>query len=224
MKTVFRSILCFGALPFAASILHAQDLSKYRGFSLGTSLATILKQTNQRPADVSATHVGPPLFQEVTWWPPSPPGASLQSDSVQQLLFSFYNGVLYKISVTYDPASTEGLTAADMVKSISAKYGPPTTVTPDLASATPAPYEVKEQLVASWEDSQYSFHLLRSSFTDRLGLVMSSKRLNAEAELAIVESVKLEALNGPKLEAERQEKQTTELELKRQKNKKSFRP
>ncbi len=224
MKTIVRSILVFGVLLFAASVLQAQDLSKYRGFSLGASLATVLKQTNQRSTDVTVTHAGSPQFQEVTWWPPRLPGASFQSDSVQQLLFSFYNGALYKISVTYDPASTEGLTAADMVKSISAKYGPATTLGSETASATPAPYEVKEQLVASWEDSQYSFHLLHSSFTDRLGLVISSKRLNAEAELAIVESVKLEALNGPKVEAERQEKEATDLELKRQKNKRSFRP
>jgi len=224
MKTVFRSLFCCGLLLMAASLLQAQDLSKYRGFSLGSSLATVLKQTNQKLADVNATHAGSPQFQELTWWLPNLPGAGLQSDSVQQLLFSFYNGALYKISVTYDQSSTAGLTAADMVKSISAKYGPATTVTPELASATPAVYELKEQLVASWEDSQYSLHLLRSAFTDRLGLVISSKDLNAEAEVAIAEAVKLETQNGPKLEAERREKQASDLELKRQKNKKSFRP
>jgi len=57
-----------------------------------------------------------------------PPGISYQSDTVEQILFSFYNGELYKISVTYDRSSTEGLTEEDMVKSISAKYGPPTYV------------------------------------------------------------------------------------------------
>ena len=40
------------------------------------------------------------------------------------ILFSFYHDGLYKISVTYDRTSTRGLTAEDMVKSISAKYGP----------------------------------------------------------------------------------------------------
>jgi len=224
MKTVFRFILCLSALLLATPLLQAQDLSKYRGFSLGASLAAVLNQTNQKPGDVTATHIGPPLLQDLTWWPPNLPGAYLQSDSVEQVLFSFYNGALYKISVTYDQASTEGLTAADMVKSISAKYGTATMATPGLASATPQQYDAKDQLVASWEDSQYSFQLLRSSFTDRLGLVIRSKQLNAEATLAIAEAVKLEAQNGPKMEAERQEKQATELELKRQKNKRSFRP
>ena len=224
MKTVLRSILCLGTMLLATPMLHAQDLSKYRGFSLSTNLASILRQTNQKLVDVTTTHIGPPLFQEVTWWPPNIPGTSFQSDSVQQVLFSFYNGTLYKISVTYDQSSTEGLTAADMVKSISAKYGPATIITPELAFATPRQYDAKDQLVASWEDSEYSFHLLRSFFTDRLGLVVCSKRLNAEAELTIAEAVRLEAQNGPKMEAARREKQVTELELKRQKNKRSFRP
>ena len=224
MKTVFRFILCLSALLLATPLLQAQDLSKYRGFSLGANLAAVLNQTNQKPGDVTTTLIGPPLLQDLTWWPPNLPGAYLQSDSVEQVLFSFYNGALYKISVTYDQASTEGLTAADMVKSISAKYGTATMATPGRASATPQQYDAKDQLVASWEDSQYSFQLLRSSFTDRLGLVICSKQLNAEATLAIAEAVKLEAQNGPKMEAERQEKQATELELKRQKNKRSFRP
>ena len=42
------------------------------------------------------------MIQELTWWPPNIPGTFYQSDSVEQILFSFYNGELYKISVTYD--------------------------------------------------------------------------------------------------------------------------
>jgi len=55
---------------------------------------------------------------------PSLPGTSYQSDTVEQILFSFYNGELYLMSVTYDQTATKGLTEEDMVKSISAKYGP----------------------------------------------------------------------------------------------------
>ncbi len=78
--------------------------------------------------------------------------------------------------------------------------------------------------VASWEDAQYSFNLVRSSFTDRLGLIIYSKRVNAEAELAIAEAVKLEEQEGPNREAERQKKQTDDLEVARQKNRKIFHP
>jgi len=224
MKTMRPWMLCLGALLLAAPMLRAQDFSKYRGFSLGTSLATVLKHTDKKLTDVNVTHGGPPLFQEVTWWPPNVPGTSFRADSVEQILFSFYNGELYKITVTYDQTSTEGLTSQDMVKSIAETYGPATSVAPEIDSTTIERYDAKQKLVASWEDSQYSFSLVRSSFTDRFGLVISSKRVSAEAELAIVEAVRLDKEDGPKKEAERLKKVTEDLEVARQKNQKKFRP
>ena len=220
MKTIRWSILCFVVLLLVAPLLRGQDLSKYRTFSLGTSMATVLRHTDQKLTDVKVIHDRPALIQELTWWPPNIPGTSYRSDTVEQILFSLYNGELYKISVTYDRTSTEGLTAEDMVKSISAKYGPATNTALEIDSATNDRYDMKQKLVASWEDSQYSFNLVRSSFSDVLGLVIYSKRVNAEAELAIAEAVRLDQQEGPKREAERQEK----VEVTRQKNQKSFRP
>jgi hypothetical protein len=224
MKTTRSSILCLVVLLLAAPLLRAQDLSKYRHFTIGMNLSRALERTDQKMADVKVIHGRPALIQELTWWPPNLPGASFQSDTVEQILLSFYNGELYKISVTYDRASTEGLTAEDMVKSIAAKYGPATNVVLEIDSAKNHRYDVRQKPVASWEDSQYSFNLVRSSFGDVLGLVIYSKRLNAEAELAIAEAVKLDEQEGPKREAERQKKQTDDLEATRQKNQKNFRP
>src|SRR2546429_5078085 len=224
MKTIRSSIICFVVLLFAAPLLRAQDLSKYRHFTLGMSLARVLERTDQKMADVKVAHGRPALIQELTWWPPNLPGISFQSDTVEQILFSFYNGELYKISVTYDQTSTEGLTAEDMVKSISAKYGPATNVAVEIDSAKNDGDVVRQKPVASWEDAQYSFNLARSSSTDHLGLIIYSKRVNAEAELAAAEAVKLEEQEGPNREAERQKKQTDGLEVARQKNRKMFRP
>ncbi len=224
MKTLRSSILCFVVLLLAAPLLRAQDLSKYRHFTLGMSLTRVLERTDQKMTDVKVIHGRPALVQELNWWPPNLPGTSFQSDTVEQILFSFYNGELYKISVTYDQTSTEGLTAEDMVKSISAKYGPATNVVLETDSAKNDRYDVRQKHVASWEDAQYSFNLVRSSFTDHLGLIIYSKRFNAEAELALTEAVKLEEQEGPQREAERQKKQTDDLESARQKNRKIFRP
>jgi hypothetical protein len=224
MKTIRSSILCFVVLLLAAPLLRAQDLSKYRHFALGMSLTRVLERTERQMADVKLIHGRPGLIQELTWWPPNLPGPSFRSDTVEQILFSFYNGELYKISVTYDQTSTEGLTAKDMVKSISAKYGPATSVALAIDSTKNERYDVRQKPVASWEDSQYSFNLVRSSFSDVLGLVIYSKRLNAEAELAIAEAVKLDEQEGPRREAEHRKKQTEDLEATRQKNQKSFRP
>ena len=224
MKTIRTSILCFAVLLLSAPLLRAQDLSKYRHFTLGMSLSKVLERTGQKTADVKLIHGRPALVQEVTWWPPSLPGISYQSDTVEQILFSFYDGELYRMSVTYDQTATEGLTEQDMVKSISAKYGPATIVAVEIDSAKSDAYVVRPTPVASWEDAQYSFNLTRSAFTDHLGLIIYSKRVNAVAELAIAEAVKTEEQEGPNREAERQKKQTDDLEAARQKNRKIFRP
>jgi hypothetical protein len=224
MKTMRSSILCLVVLLLAAPLLRAQDLSKYRHFTLGMNLTTLLERTGQKTADVKMIHGRPALIQTLTWWPPNIPGTSLRSDSVEQILFSFYSGKLYKISVTYDSSSTAGLTEGDMVRAISAKYGPATIVPPEIGVGADTAYDTKQKLVASWEDAQYSLNLVRSSFTDGSGFTIYSKRVNAAAELATAQAVELDKEEAPQREAERQKKQSDDLETARQKNRKTFRP
>jgi hypothetical protein len=224
MKTPNHWILGLFALLLTVPLLRAEDLSKYRHFTLGMNLARILEITDQKMADVKMIHGRPALIQDLTWWLPSASGISLRSENIEQILFSFYNGELYKMSVTYDQTSTEGLTAEDVVKSISAKYGPATSVALEIDSDKNDRYDVGQKPVASWEDAQYSFNLVRSSYTDHLGLIIYSKRINAEAERAIVEAVKLDVQEAPQREAERQKKQMDDQEVARQKNRKIFRP
>jgi hypothetical protein len=224
MKTMRSAVLCFVVLLLTAPMLRAQDLSKYRNFSLGTNLPTVLKHTNQRLVDVKATHDGSLLFQELTWRPANGMGVVSRSESVDELVFSFYKGELYKMVVTYERASTEGLTADDMVKSISAKYGPPTSIALEIDSAGKEQYELRQKPVASWEDSQYSLNLVRSSFSNAFQLVIYTKRVNADADAALAQVVKADELEAPQKAIERQNKEADATELARQKNQKSFRP
>lgn len=224
MKTLRNSILCLALVALVAPILRAQDFSKYRGFSLGSSVASVLKQTEKRPTDLKAIYGRPALVQELTWWPPAVPGASYRANSVEQMLFSFCNGELYKISVTYDGASTQGLTAADMVNSISAKYGPATLLETAPDSTVTERYSDSDKIIASWEDSQNAFKLVRSALTNRFGLIIFSKRVNAEAELAIAEAVTLEKQEKPQRDADLKKKEADDLEAERVKNQKAFRP
>ncbi len=223
MKAMRSSILC-GVLLLMVSMLRAQDFSKYRNFSLGTNLAAVLKHTDQRLVDVKATHDGSLLSQELTWHPANGIGASYRSESVDELVFSFYKGELYKMLVTYERASTEGLTADDMVKSISAKYGPATSVALEIDSAANEQYEVRRKPVASWEDSQYSFNLVRSSFSNAFELVIYTKRVNAEADAALAQAVKVDLQEAPQKAVEREKKEADDREVMRQRNQKSFRP
>lgn len=224
MKTIRNLFLSFVVLLFAVPALFAQDFSKYRGFAIGTRLTDVLKHADKSMLDINVTHAGSPLLQELTWWPPTIPGASYRPDSVERVLFSFYDGQLYKMSVTYDQAATEGMTSADMVKLVSVKNGPPATVAPESNPKLNEGYDSQDKLVASWNDEQYSFDLVRSSFSGHFGLLIYSKPVNTEVGLAMVEAAKLAKLDGPAREAERQKKQTYDLEIARQKNLKQFRP
>jgi hypothetical protein len=224
MKTMRNSIFCLVVLLFAAPFLHAQDLSKYRNFSLGMNLAATLKHTDQKMSDVKVMHLQPALIQEVTWWPPNIPGTTFRSDPVEQMHFSFYNGELCKISVTYDRGTTEGLNADDMMKSISAKYGPATNIALEIDSPSNGQYDSNGTVIASWEDSQYSLNLVRSTYSTGFGLVIYSKRVNGLADVATTEAVRLAEQEGPKREAERKKKELDDLEALRHKNQKTFRP
>ena len=224
MTTLRKSILSLALIVLVSPLLRAQDFSRYRGFSLGSSMATVLKQTERKPADVKLLHARPALVQELNWWPPAIPGASYRSDSVEQMLFSFCNGELYKISVIYDTSSTQGLTSDDMVNSISSKYGPATIPPPVVEPASYAGFSDSDKTVATWEDSQTFFRLVRSAFTNHFGLIIFSKRINADAELAIADAVTLEKQEKPQRDANLKKKEADDLEAERLKNQKAFRP
>lgn len=224
MKMTRSAVVCFVVLLLAAPMLRAQDFSKYRNFSLGTNLAAVLKHTDQRLADVKPTHDGSLLFQELTWRPSYSIGVSSRAESVDELVFSFYKGELYKMVVTYERASTEGLTGDDMVKSISAKYGPATSIALEIDFAGNEQYELRQKPVASWEDSQYSFNLVRSQFSNAFQVVIYSKRVIAEADAALAQVVKVDELEAPQRAVARQKKEADAIEVTRQKNQKSFRP
>src|SRR3989449_5734980 len=142
----------------------------------------------------------------------------------RQVFFSFCNGELYRILVTYDRHATQGLTAEDMIQAVSTKYGTATRPEAQISFPTNELYRSTEKVVARWEDSQYSINLFRSSLLNSFGLVMFSKRLDGQAEAAIAESVKLEGREDLQKESERQKKEADNLEVARQKNRNTFHP
>jgi len=224
MKAIRSLIFCLSTLLLVGSTLRAQDLSKYRGLSLGENLGSVLKFSGQKLADVKTIHTRPMLMQELAWWQPNSSGSSAQRDNVDQMLFSFADGELYKISVTYDQRSTEGLTASDIVESISAKYGPATGIESEIDPTMNALYNMKSRAIASWADSQFSFDLVRTPYGNNFGLVIYSKKINAEVDLATAAALKLEEQERPAKEAAEKQKAADILEVTREKNQKSFRP
>jgi hypothetical protein len=224
MKTARNIVICVAAILLSVPLAYGQDLSKYRNFSLGTSLIAISRQVNEKPADASVIHQSPALIQELTWWPMPSYQSSTPVDPVQQILFSFYNGALYKMAVTYDSSTTEGLTAEDMTRAISAKYGPasmPIVAPPASVAST---YGATQAPIAQWEDLQYSVILSRTSFLNGFQLVICTKQLNDQAEAASVAAAKQQREDAPQMEIARAKKEADNLETVRQNNLKSFRP
>lgn len=223
MNIIRTAIISLAMVLLSAPLIHAQDLSRYRNFSLGTSLAAISKQIDEKPADASVIHEHPALIEELTWWPPQPYGPSRPAEPVGQIRFSFYDGSLYRMLVTYDSAATKGLTDEDMIRVVSTKYGTATKPIALVNFPTNPSYHATEKVIARWEDSQYSLNLFQS-FGDTYAVVLFTKQLDTQAGISIAESVKLEEQEAPQKEAARVKKDADDLELNRQKNMRTLRP
>ena len=207
----------------SAPILSGQDLSTYRKFSLGASLANISKQVGQDPGQANLIHQRPAIIQQLTYWPIPTSSYAPQAESVSQILFSFYDGELYKIAITYDGEATNGLTDDDVVQAISARYGTATRLYPEIELPTNEQYAPKQKLVARWEDSRTSVDLSRSETLNSFELDLFSKTLEIKAQAATAESLKLDKEEAPQKEIDHQKSEAAKLEAERQKNIKAFR-
>ena len=224
MKIISRGAIALVLIVLSAPLIHGQDLSKYRTFSFGMTLADLSKQIDAKPADVTVVHEHPALIQELAWWLPQLYGALRPTEPVSRILFSFYNGALYRMLVTYDDSAIKGLTANDMIQGISTQYGTATRPVAEINFPTNPSYEASEKVIARWEDPQYSLNLLRFSSQNTFAIVVFSKQADAQAAVSIAESVKLEQQEAPQKEAAQVKKDADDLEGERQKNIKTFRP
>jgi hypothetical protein len=224
MKIFRKSAIVLPLALLSSSWIGAQDLSRYRIFSLGSSLATISKQVNESPARVILVHQSPELIQELRWWPIEPSESSARAETVEQIQFSFCNRELYKIVATYEGKATKGMTAEDMVQAISAAYG--TAIRPAAEVSTPVPlsFSSADTQIALWKNARYSVALSRSPLTDSFQLTLVSKQLNDRAEAGIAESVRQEVEGAPQRENARLKKDADDLAALREANLKSFRP
>jgi len=221
--------LAFGVL-LLAPLMHAQDLSGYREFRLGSDLKFIANQTGMATSDAKTIHLRPALIQELEWHSGRQVGpASKEPDSVSEIRFSFYNGDLFQILVRYDRDKTEGLTDADLIAAISEQYGLATRpMRRNITFSSSSVYNDKERIIACWEDTQYSFNLYRSSFQPTFGMVVFAKKLDVLARAAIASAIRLDAQEAPQREIDRKTVEDREsrltLEKARLLNKSTFRP
>ena len=111
---------------FAVSTVSADDLSRYREFTLGSSVAAVTSVTRTAERDLKTVHSRPALMQEVTWQPRYMTGLPVADrGSINEMVFGFVDDRLFQMTVSYERSRTTGLTNADMIAALSERYGTP---------------------------------------------------------------------------------------------------
>jgi hypothetical protein len=228
-----KSVLIAAALIMLPMLpADAQERPAYRDFTLGSPLARVLDQVHATTSDVTLVHQRPALIQDLRWRPPYVPlgGAAPPKDAVQQMVFSFCNDQLFRITIEYDRTQTDGMTDADMVAALSERYGLQLTASRALNTSTVASQAVGEWStpIAQWSEGDAVVVLLRRAFTSGFQVVVSSAKLEGLALSAVAESVRLDRSEAPAREIARQkiDAEATRLiqEKARSENKAAFRP
>jgi hypothetical protein len=202
-------------------LLSGSDLSTYRGFQFGMSLHAAVKRSGMDVSEVKMIHQRPATIQELNWR--SSRFASGDKDPVEQILFSFYNGQLFRMVVNYDNLKTEGLRIEDITQAISARYGAATDPAPETLFPS-AVFSEGVTVVACWEDADYSFNLARSPYGSSFELIAFSKHLNALAQVAVATGIQLDAQEAPERQKAAEQNAQAKSDKTRLVNKGHFRP
>ena len=216
-------------IVFLIPLVCAQDLSSYRNFHLGMNLAAVAERADIKASEAKLICQRPTVIQELKWRTQSSYSRSDQLDPVSGIQFTFYDGELFRILVSYSQLLTEGLTDDDLIEGISANFGTPVRPTETIrVYSSSYLYAQDETVLARWEDSQYSFNLFRLSYNSTPGMLIFSKRLELPAQEAISEANRLDIQEAPQREIDRKRMQDEENYAAGQKvrpaNKENFRP
>jgi hypothetical protein len=216
----------------AANGLAAQDHDRYRDFRLGSDVATVSLAAGVVAPVVKVVHQRPALIQELTWRPryAVQRSSSAETDATEQIVFSFYNDRLFRLTVDYDRERTEGLTDTDMIEAISAVYGSQVKPPVSRTRSTPSAYEAESGTpVARWGDADDSLTLYRSSsYATSFRLIMTATPLAALARTAAARAAVLDEREAPEREAAREKQEAEDRRAAQDKarstNKAIFRP
>ena len=182
--------LVFGSVCLQSDA-QAQDLSQYRDFRLGSTLASIEKTSGAAVGEATNPHARDAGIQELRWRPSQRYNDSMRpTEPVREVIFTFHHDRLFQIVVDYDRGRTEGLTDADLIESISVRYGVPVltatsprpNVPPSLAASD------GDAMVARWSDADASLTLVRGTYPTSLRLIVVLKTTTASVQNAVADA------------------------------------
>ena len=230
-----RNCGCVGVgvlgLVLCGAASSAQDLGRYREFELGSDVAVVSTVTSTVASDLKVIHRRPALIQELTWRPRygASRAASPGTESVEQVVFGFHDGRLFRVTVDYDREQTKGLIDADMVEAISAVYGPQVKPSVSRRRQAPSVYDDPGAPIAQWGNPDNSVMLYRLSwYATSFRLIVTAEPIAALARTAAARALVLDAREAPQREAAREKKEAEDRraaeEKARSTNKETFRP
>ena len=107
-RTFPRCGLTAVCVMFAVSTVSADDLSRYREFTLGSSVAAVTSVTRTAERDSKTVHSRPALMQEVTWQPRYMTGLPVaHRGSINEMVFGFVDDWLFQMTVCNERAGRQ---------------------------------------------------------------------------------------------------------------------
>ena len=225
--TLQRGGVSAACVVLAVWTASAAELSRYREFELGSSVAAVTAVTLSAERDLKILHNRPALLQEVTWQPRYMTGAPVADrNSIGEMVFSFVNDRLFKMTVVYERGRTTGLTNADMIAALTELYGVPTGKAAPPRAAADALDTVA--VIAEWRQEDTHMSLRRGRYNESFSLVITSVSLDAIARKAQASALVMDVREAPAREAallkKRADEQRQVEEQTRTANKKVFTP
>lgn len=202
--------ICAFGMALVGHRLDAQDLSRYRTFELGSTLASVATLTGVASSDAKTIHQRPALLQDLEWRPSRwvPGSTSASTDPVEQIVFSFYNNQLFRVVIDYGRDRTDGMTDADMIAAISAVYGTSVKRVPGAVRVASRVEIESGSPVARWGDAEHAVVLYRTpSYREAFRLIMTEPALDDLAGKAAIQAMRLDEQEAPRRELARQNKE-----------------
>jgi len=215
-------------IVLAVCTVSSAELTRYREFELGASVASVTAVT-QNAARVKIVHSRPALLQQLEWRPRYMAGApQADRDSIGEVVFSFVDDQLFQMSIAYAQDRTSGLTDEDMVGSLTAVYGVPSSPSPRTRTTSSLIALDAPVVIAEWRHAETTVVLQRKEYSDSFFLVITSLPLDIIARKAQATAVAMDQREAPAREAallkKRADDEKVAAERTRSTNKKAFQP
>jgi hypothetical protein len=224
-----RAGVSAACIVLAVSTVSSAELSRYREFELGASVATVTAVTQNAARDLKIVHSRPALLQQLEWRPRymlGPP--QTDRNSIGEVVFSFVDDQLFKMSIAYAQDRTSGLTNEDMVDSLTAVYGAPSSPSPRTRTTSSAVALDAPVVIAEWRHADTTVVLQRKPYNESFLLVITSLPLDIVARNAQATAAVMDEREAPAREAallkKRADDERVAAETARSTNKKAFRP